>query len=369
MPKHLRRKSIVGIILVVCVLTSLISSSGNIFQPKDFGEITVILIPTQDADINENDPDTNSGFSSYLTVSQTPNKRTYLKFDFSTIPSEAIIQSATLQLYQSGYEGSGDRIYDLYLVNNSWNEDTITWNSVLGNITGDVFTTQATIDILEGWKSWDVTFDVTACLNNISLPDHPYHGWVIRDHNEKTLDNQARQFVSKDFPPAHQELWPKLEITYSSPPLITDINLITSDPLDISIGWENFSCLVTDNVAVDEVKLILVGDITTEYAMIKNDIGYSCNISIQNANEYIFYIWANDSSDNIAITEPESLNLPLNEDVDTDGKVHFMDLIAVSEAYNDEGPNGWIREDIDNNGVVHFMDLMAISLYYNQEWN
>ena len=57
------------------------------------------------------------------------------------------------------------------------------------------------------------------------------------------------------------------------------------------------------------------------------------------------------------------------------GKVHFMDLIAVSLIYNDEGPGyplpssfGWIREDVDNGGKVHFMDLVAISLAYNQEW-
>jgi hypothetical protein len=50
------------------------------------------------------------------------------------------------------------------------------------------------------------------------------------------------------------------------------------------------------------------------------------------------------------------------------GKVHFMDLVAVSIRYNEEGLPGWIREDVDNGGKVHFMDLVAISLVYNEEW-
>jgi hypothetical protein len=58
----------------------------------------------------------------------------------------------------------------------------------------------------------------------------------------------------------------------------------------------------------------------------------------------------------------------LNEDVDIIGKVHFMDLIAVSQNYNEEGPDGWCREDVNNDGSVHLMDLVAVSLAYNEEW-
>ena len=58
----------------------------------------------------------------------------------------------------------------------------------------------------------------------------------------------------------------------------------------------------------------------------------------------------------------------MNEDGDEGGKVHFMDLVAVSMRYNDEGSPGWIREDVDNGGKVHFMDLVAISMHYNECW-
>jgi hypothetical protein len=58
----------------------------------------------------------------------------------------------------------------------------------------------------------------------------------------------------------------------------------------------------------------------------------------------------------------------MNEDVDINGTVHFMDVITVSLMYNVYGPNGWVREDVDNNGRVHFMDLIWIAIHYNEEW-
>ena len=109
-----------------------------------------------------------------------------------------------------------------------------------------------------------------------------------------------------------------------------------SDPLDTDIGWENFTCTVIDNIAVDEVKLVLIGDTTTEYPMTKDGDDYYCNITISTADEYTYHIWANDTSDNANTSAPQSFDLPMNEDVDESGKVHFMDLVAISLVYNQE---------------------------------
>jgi hypothetical protein len=152
------------------------------------------------------------------------------------------------------------------------------------------------------------------------------------------------------------------------PPEITDVVLTYSTPKDTSIGWEHFTCTITDNIAVDEVKLLLAGESAIEYPMVKNGDEYSCNITITNADEYVFYIWADDMSNNNDTSGPWLCDLPLNEDVDESGTVHFMDLVAISLVYNDIGSDGWIREDVDNDGKVHFMDLVSISLVYNQSW-
>jgi len=81
----------------------------------------------------------------------------------------------------------------------------------------------------------------------------------------------------------------------------------------------------------------------------------------------MYHIWTNDTHDNENTSSIESFNLSKNEDVNGDGIVHFLDLVAVSLVYNDVGPNGWVREDVDNNGKVHFMDLIAISGQYGDQ--
>jgi len=161
------------------------------------------------------------------------------------------------------------------------------------------------------------------------------------------------------------------------PPEITEIILTTSDPLDTnsSFGWENFTCTVTDNVAVDEVKLILTGDIVNKYPMFPG-LGdtYYYNFTITSADEYTYYIWVDDIYDNENSSTPQSFDLPTNWDVDVSGKVHFMDLIAVSAMYGQTGPgyptggHGWVREDVDNDGKVHFMDIITVSAHYQEKW-
>jgi hypothetical protein len=60
------------------------------------------------------------------------NKRSLLKFDLSTIPTECIIDSATLELYLLTPPGSS-RVQQLYFVpNDSWTETTLTWNNQPG---------------------------------------------------------------------------------------------------------------------------------------------------------------------------------------------------------------------------------------------
>jgi len=153
-------------------------------------------------------------------------------------------------------------------------------------------------------------------------------------------------------------------------PVISGVSSTNSDPLDTetAYGWENFTCTVTDNTAVDEVKLILIGDTTTEYPMIKDGDDYYCNITISTANEYTYHIWADDTIGNEITSTPQPFDLPPNWDVNMDGRGHFQDFMLVAGHYGETGPKGWIREDVDNNGKVHFMDLIAITSHYNEEW-
>ena len=213
---------------------------------------------------------------------------------------------------------------------------------------GYVCDIEFTAQQIEGTSSLDITDIIVSNDMGIELPTLAYNG------NVTVID------------------------TDTLPPEITNILLTNSTPKDTSFpddppgfigGWEKFSCIVTDNVDVDQVKLMLLGDVPTEYILMNSGGDeYFCNITIPTADEYSFYIWANDTSDNEESSGSQLFELPMNEDVDESGKVHFLDLVAVSLIYNAVGAKGWIREDVNNDGSVHFMDLVSISLAYNEEW-
>ena len=151
-----------------------------------------------------------------------------------------------------------------------------------------------------------------------------------------------------------------------TPPEITNVALIHSNPKDTIIGWENVSCTVTDPDGIGEVKLVWTSDSTYNYTMYHaGGNHYYRNVTLSTGDEYTYHIWADDTIGAYNTSSPQPFDLPLNGDVNMDGKVHFLDLIAVSSKYNTVGPPGWCREDVDNNGKVHFMDLVQVSMAYN----
>ena len=160
-----------------------------------------------------------------------------------------------------------------------------------------------------------------------------------------------------------------------TPPVISNVVLTTSDPLDTDApyGWENVTCNVIDTGSgVDEVKLIVTDpdSITVEYPMIKDGDTYSYNTTLTDAGDYTYHVWADDASDNIAESTPEAFILPPNYEVNMDGMrtIGFWDIMAVAGYYGDTGSNGWVREDVDNSGAVGFWDIMAVAGYYGESW-
>lgn len=155
-------------------------------------------------------------------------------------------------------------------------------------------------------------------------------------------------------------------------PEITNITLTHSEPKDteIGFGWENISCNVTDAIGVDEVNFVIVWDDHTATTLMTNiqdtDI-YYFNTTLTHAGCYNYYIRANDTNGNENISSLMQFDLPPNEDVNEDGRIDFMDLVAIALMYNEHGLDGWVREDIDNDGHCYFMDLVKIVLRYNDD--
>ena len=95
---------------------------------------------------------------------------------------------------------------------------------------------------------------------------------------------------------------------------------------------------------------------------------YYTNGSFNQAGNYSYKIQATDTSNNIKLSSDYLFSLPPNWDINNDGRCNIIDLLLVSNHFNDNGPNGWIREDFDNNGVINILDVNFISNYYDQSW-
>ena len=168
------------------------------------------------------------------------------------------------------------------------------------------------------------------------------------------------------------EFIPGLDTT---PPVITNILLIGSNPLDTdpTYGWVNISCTVTDNVAVSQVILQIhnPNDSWNNVTMIARDSGqyyYRSTTSFSTVGHYSYTIKAVDTSNNVITSSNMLFSMPPNWDIDMNGACNLLDFILISNQYNETGLLGWIREDIDNNGAVNILDFLYISQHYAETW-
>jgi len=158
-------------------------------------------------------------------------------------------------------------------------------------------------------------------------------------------------------------------------PLITDIFLTTSNPLDTDplYGWINITCEVTDNIPVQQVKI----NITKPDGTVNNvsmDV-YGTNIYYFNSNTifsdcgtYYYYIWVYDTNQNTITSDHYNFSMAPNWDINRDTACNILDFTLISNNYNEAGQNGWIRQDVDNNGEINVLDLVVISTHYEEEW-
>jgi hypothetical protein len=157
-------------------------------------------------------------------------------------------------------------------------------------------------------------------------------------------------------------------------PVISQVGVVSSNPRDTLVGdgWENFSAMVTDNVAVGSVVLRLTypDSSTTNVAMTKKQSTntYYANWTLTVMGNYSYRIQATDTSGNVALSSSYLFSLPPNWDINIDGAVTILDLVLVSNQYGQSGADGWIREDVDNNGTIQVLDLVLVSGYFGTSW-
>jgi hypothetical protein len=179
---------------------------------------TTTLYSIADSYVNASSPDTNYGNDQNLFVNASSSDLSqnfiYVKFDLSTLPQNAYIVSASLQLRLSGFSnlyygiiGGGDRINAYYCSDNSWTETGITYNNKPTFNTASTDYWSPGMFISYGYKSWDITEDIKTAQPIGELTE------VIK-FSDKNGDYGHARYQSKE---ATNK--PKLEIQYTTTPV------------------------------------------------------------------------------------------------------------------------------------------------------
>ncbi|MBP1913042.1 DNRLRE domain-containing protein [Thermococcus stetteri] len=190
-----------ALMLVALLILSLIPAWA--IKPVAAVQTSVQLPPTDDAYVYEKYPDSNYRDKDYIWVGYyNGGEVAFLKFNLSSLPKNAQIQSAEVCLYDYGLYGTP--VISAHAVSDdSWTEDTITWNNA---------------------PSWDKTAVDTVtlkdrytfyCWNVTSLAISEFNGDKILSIALVSDNGDSAKFDSKEY--SNSTKRPKLEIVYEVP--------------------------------------------------------------------------------------------------------------------------------------------------------
>jgi hypothetical protein len=195
----------------------------------------------------------------------------------------------------------------------------------------------------------------------------PYHAVL----NPGGLGDSVSDDVS--FAPWYDAAYPDGDLT-SAPPEISSITLTNSNPKDTNptYGWENITVTVTDDVAINQVRInITYPDMHKEnISMINAGAGiYYYNTTFTSVGSYGYFIWVIDATSVSKTSSISSYAKPPNWDINMDGVCNIVDVTLLSTKWLQTGSHGWIREDINNDGTVNIADVSIASVYWMHTWS
>jgi hypothetical protein len=178
-----------------------------------YGQTTVTLNPNHDAYVDSNSPSANFN-NTLLNVGLPPGEfqptyRTFIRFDLANIPSNAVVNSASLRLNLQSFSGTGALAVEARLVLATWSETSITWNNQPARSSTVTTTTSVgtTIGIF-------YNFTLTSLVQSWVNGTFANHGVALQAQNEATA-SQTRTFASRSH--ATTSIRPQLVITYTLP--------------------------------------------------------------------------------------------------------------------------------------------------------
>jgi len=191
---------------------------------------TVQLYPTNDAYVSSEEPDDSAGTQPYLYVYTNGDEyRSLLKFNLSSIPNDAEVQSATLKVLIDAdhwpWSGAGASLEARAVTNDVWSEGTVTWNnqppygSLLGTVTQSFYEDG---EMAEEWWEWNVVTWVSSELS----------GDKTASFCLKATENQC-WFCAEEYSDTSKR--PYLEVTYTIPEPEKDPTTLAVSPASFTL--------------------------------------------------------------------------------------------------------------------------------------
>ncbi|MGD2166332.1 MAG: DNRLRE domain-containing protein [Anaerolineae bacterium] len=205
---------LVGVAAIILTATPVIASGLTRATRSEcrLSSQIIVLDSTADATLRSWMPGTNFGGEDVLEVSHewidastAREAATLVRFNLSSLPSDAVIDNASLRLYLEDARGDSPVGIGAYYVTSAWDESTVTWSA---SPETEAVGVTASIDASVGsYKTWDITSFAQSWVGDESSN----HGVLLRGPRDDA--NYERLFQGRE----HLDLVPFLEITYHLP--------------------------------------------------------------------------------------------------------------------------------------------------------
>jgi len=317
---------------ILLILSTLCFSSFLVGATPAIGSTTVTLQSIADAYVNASSTETNYGSSDSLYISANSKLDfTYVMFDLSSLPPEANILSAYLNMYLLSTGGdiyTGDDYGAHYCSDNSWTEHGITWNNKPSFVSEPTYTLAFGFwYTVKDYKSWDVTADVRNAFSSGFLTE-------VLKFEDKTGDGYA-VFRSKE-----DTQKPRLKVEYSTKPVF-------------KVHFES----TQDTGVTNNLGLTTIADYIFPFPS-DNDVVAGDYQVIYSAG-YTFLMW--ETSGGVTVSNPNDAITTIT--VSGDGTLRAVGNVDQLEyAYDREQREGGLLQETGDINAVRFTPLFTNQL-------